>query len=76
VSNVVFSNGWIAEPDGKVFVYYGSSDTRVHVATTSLDRLLDYAKNTPPDGLTSAASVRQRIALAQRNLTRMDRKQG
>ncbi len=69
VSNVVFSNGWIAEPDGRVFIYYGSSDTRVHVATTSIDRLLDYAKNTPPDGLTSAASVRQRIALARRNLS-------
>jgi len=76
VSNVLFSNGWIAEPDGRVFIYYGSSDTRVHVATASIDRLLDYARNTPPDGLTSAASVRQRIALAQRNLSRTDRKRG
>lgn len=68
VSNVVFSCGWIADPDGRVFIYYGSSDTRVHVATSSIERLLDYAKGTPPDGLTSGASVRQRIALATRNL--------
>jgi 4-O-beta-D-mannosyl-D-glucose phosphorylase len=57
VSNVVFSNGWIADEDGKVFIYYGSSDTRMHVATSSVDQLLDYVINTPPDGLRSAASV-------------------
>ena len=68
VSNVVFCNGWICEPDGRVFIYYASSDTRLHVATTSIDRLLDYAKNTPPDGLTTSASVKARIALARRNL--------
>lgn len=60
VSNVVFSNGWIADPDGKVFIYYASSDTRLHVATTTVDRLVDYCFNTPEDELTSAASV-QRI---------------
>jgi 4-O-beta-D-mannosyl-D-glucose phosphorylase len=46
VSNVVFSNGWVAKPDGSVFIYYASSDTRLHVATSSIDRLLDYAKHT------------------------------
>lgn len=57
VSNVLFSNGWIADDDGKVFIYYASSDTRLHVATTTIDRLLDYVMNTPADGLRSAASV-------------------
>ncbi len=58
VSNVVFSCGWILDDDGQtVFIYYASSDTRLHVATTSLDRLMDYCKNTAPDGYRSAASV-------------------
>ena len=57
VSNVLFSNGWIADDDGKVFIYYASSDTRMHVATTTVDRLLDYCLNTPQDGLTTTASV-------------------
>jgi 4-O-beta-D-mannosyl-D-glucose phosphorylase len=57
VSNVVFSNGWIADEDGKVFIYYASSDTRMHVATTTIDQLIDYVVNTPKDGLHSAASV-------------------
>ncbi len=57
VSNVLFSNGWIADNDGTVFIYYASSDTRMHVATSSIDRLLDYVKNTAPDGLKSTASV-------------------
>ncbi len=57
VSNVVFSNGWIQDTDGTVFIYYASSDTRMHVATTTIDKLVDYVKNTPPDGLCSAASV-------------------
>ena len=63
VSNVVFCNGWIVEADGKVFIYYASSDTRLHVATTTIDRLLDYVVNTPSDGYSSAASVKtlQRI---------------
>ena len=57
VSNVVFSNGWIADDDGRVLIYYASSDTRMHVAETSIDRLVDYCLNTPEDGLRSAASV-------------------
>jgi 4-O-beta-D-mannosyl-D-glucose phosphorylase len=57
VSNVLFSNGWIADDDGTVFIYYASSDTRMHVATSSVDRLLDYCLNTPPDRLRSALSV-------------------
>jgi len=67
VSNVVFSNGWVLGDGGEVFVYYGSSDTRTHVATSTVERLLDYALNTPEDGLRSAASVEQRLALIRRN---------
>ena len=69
VANVVFSNGWIINEKKEVFIYYGSSDTRVHVATSSISQLLDYVKNTPPDGLRSAASVQQRYALIEKNLT-------
>jgi 4-O-beta-D-mannosyl-D-glucose phosphorylase len=68
VSNVVFSNGWIADDDGRVLIYYGSSDTRTHVAVTSIDQLLDYVTHTPPDPLRSAASVEQRLTLIRRNL--------
>lgn len=57
VSNVVFSNGWIADEDGKVFIYYASSDTRMHVATTTIDQLIDYCLNTPEDRLHSHLSV-------------------
>lgn len=57
VSNVAFANGWIADEDGTVFIYYASSDTRMHVATSSIEQLLDYVINTPADGLRSAASV-------------------
>ena len=67
VSNVVFSNGWVARANGEVFLYYASSDTRLHVATSSVERLLDYVKHTPPDGLTSRSSAQARIALARRN---------
>jgi 4-O-beta-D-mannosyl-D-glucose phosphorylase len=70
VSNVIFSNGWVARPDGTVLIYYASADTRTHVAASSVDRLLDYVLNTPPDGLRSAASVQQRVALIRRNLER------
>ena len=66
VSNVLFSNGWI-EKDEEVFIYYASSDTRVHVATSTVNRLLDYVMNTPPDGLRSAASVQQRLELIRNN---------
>ncbi len=57
VSNVLFSNGWIADEDGKVFIYYASSDTRMHVAVSTIEVLVDYCMNTPSDGLRSAASV-------------------
>ena len=63
VSNVVFSNGWIADEDGRVFIYYASSDTRMHVATSTIDRLLDYVKNTPPDPLYTADCVKTRARL-------------
>jgi 4-O-beta-D-mannosyl-D-glucose phosphorylase len=68
VSNVAFCNGWAALPDGRVFIYYASSDTRLHVATSMVDRLLDYVLNTPEDNLRSAASVAQRNELIERNL--------
>ena len=68
VSNVVFSNGWIRNQRDEVFIYYGSSDTRMHVATSSVAQLLDYVKHTPADGLRSAASVAQRYALIEKNL--------
>ena len=67
VSNVVFSNGAVLRKNGDVLVYYGSSDTRMHVATTTLERFLDYVEHTPEDGLRSAASVAQRVALIDRN---------
>jgi len=67
VSNVVFSNGWIIDDDGKIFIYYASSDTRLHVATTHIDRLLDYAVNTPPDGHHSAGSVKTLQQIIDRN---------
>lgn len=68
VSNVVFSNGVIALDNGEVYIYYASSDTRLHVATTTVDQLLDYAMNTPEDPLRSYACVQQRIDLVNRNL--------
>ncbi|WP_339254858.1 glycosidase [Paenibacillus sp. FSL P2-0136] len=68
VSNVVFCNGIIARDNGEVFIYYASSDTRIHVATTTIDQLLDYVVNTPEDPLRSYACVQQRIALIERNL--------
>ncbi|AUS97049.1 glycosidase [Clostridium thermosuccinogenes] len=68
VSNVVFCNGVIARENGDVYIYYASSDTRVHVATTTIDRLLDYVKNTPEDPLRSYACVAQRNALISKNL--------
>lgn len=67
VSNVVFSNGWIANKDGHVHIYYASSDTRMHVATTTIEQLLDYARNTPEDPLFSADCVAERIALIDSN---------
>ncbi|WP_421829956.1 glycosidase [Larkinella sp.] len=67
VSNVVFANGWILDDDGTVFIYYASSDTRMHVATSTLGRLLDYVVNTPADGLRSATSVERLNDLITKN---------
>ena len=68
VSNVLFTNGWIADDDGTVFIYYASSDTRMHVATSTIDRLVDYCLNTPEDGLSSNASVETLKKLIDKNL--------
>jgi 4-O-beta-D-mannosyl-D-glucose phosphorylase len=68
VSNVVFANGWVARKNGDVFIYYGSSDTRTHVATSTVDKLLDYVLNTPQDGLRSKICVEQRCRLIEKNL--------
>ena len=57
VSNVVFSNGWIRTPEDKIYIYYASSDTRMHVATSSVAQLIDYCVNTPPDSMSSAGAV-------------------
>ncbi len=67
VSNVLFSNGWIAREDGSVFLYYASSDTRIHVATSTLERLLDYVLHTPEDEGSTHASVRLRLDLIESN---------
>ena len=58
VMNVLFTNGWIADEDGTVYIYYASSDTRMHVATSTVDRLVDYCMNTPKDGLSTSESVK------------------
>lgn len=71
VSNVLFSNGWIADDDGKVFIYYASSDTRMHVATSTVERLVDYCLYTPQDGFCSSASVEVLKNLIERNLKLM-----
>jgi len=70
VSNVLFSNGWIADDDGTVFIYYASSDTRMHVATSTVDRLVDYCLNTPADGLRTGLSVENLKKLIDKNLGR------
>ena len=67
VMNVAFANGWIADPDGRVFIYYASSDTRMHVAVSTVDRLVDYCMNTPEDGFTTAASVETIKKLIEKN---------
>lgn len=71
VNNVVFSNGWIADDDGRVTIYYASSDTRVHVATSTIGRLVDYCLNTPPDGNSTTASVETLKRLIGHNLSLM-----
>lgn len=67
VSNVVFSNGWIADEDGTVFIYYASSDTRMHVATSSIEQLLDYVINNPEDGYRSATTTQTIINMIKKN---------
>lgn len=73
VSNVLFGNGWIADDDGTVYIYYASSDTRMHVATSTIDRLVDYCLNTSEDGLTTTASVRALNQLIDRNMRVINR---
>ncbi|UCH14915.1 MAG: glycosidase [Bacteroidales bacterium] len=68
VSNVLFSNGWITDDDGTVYIYYASSDTRMHVAQSSIERLVDYIKNTPPDGFCTGKSVENINNLIDKNL--------
>ena len=68
VSNVLFSNGWITDEDGTVYIYYASSDTRMHVAESSIERLVDYVKNTSPDGLRSGKSVENINNLIDKNI--------
>ncbi|HVN47516.1 MAG TPA: glycosidase [Bacteroidota bacterium] len=74
VSNVVFSNGWVKRANGDVFIYYGSSDTRMHVAVSSVDKLMDYVLNTPEDGLRSGVNVQHRIELIKKNLAILKKK--
>lgn len=67
VSNVLFSSGWITDDDGTVYIYYASSDTRMHVATSSLDKLIDYCINSPKDKFTSSGSVETILELIEKN---------
>lgn len=73
VSNVVFTNGAIARENGDVYIYYASSDTRLHVATTTIDKLVDYVFNTPKDPLRSVKCVEQRCEFIRKNLEYMNR---
>ncbi len=74
VSNVLFCNGAVAKDDGRIFIYYASSDTRIHLATSTVEVLLDYLENTPEDPLRSAACVRQRNDLISRNIQFLGKK--
>ena len=76
LANIVFTNGWVPRDDGSVLIYYASCDTMMHVAYSSVDRLVDYCKNTPADPLTSSACVSQRIALIDANLASQSAKAG
>ncbi len=71
VSNVVFSNGWVLRENGEVLIYYASSDTRMHVASTTLELMLDYVMNTPKDAGRTYACVHQRNEMIHRNLNIM-----
>lgn len=68
VSNVAFTNGAIVDDDGALYIYYASADTRLHVASSTVDRMVDYALNTPADPLRSVDCVKQRCALIKKNL--------
>ena len=68
VMNVTFANGWIEDEDGKVFIYYASSDTRMHVATSTVERLVDYCLNTEPDGGRTALTVERINRLIDKNM--------
>jgi 4-O-beta-D-mannosyl-D-glucose phosphorylase len=76
VSNVAFSNGWIARKNGDVFIYYGASDTRLNVVTSTVEKLLDYTMNTPEDPLRSFACIEQRNALIRKNLETLKKFRG
>lgn len=67
VSNVLFSNGWIADEDGTVYIYYASSDTRMHVATSTIEQLIDYCRHTPEDRLRSTTSVKNIYDIIEAN---------
>ena len=73
VSNVLFCNGVVARPNGEMLIYYASSDTRMHVATTTIDKMLDYVVNTPPDPLRSHECVAQRSELISKNLQLLEK---
>ncbi len=73
VSNVVFCNGAVARRNGDLFIYYASSDTRIHVAATTIDKMLDYVLHTPPDGQRSRGTMEQRMDLISRNLTLIEK---
>jgi len=68
VSNVVFSNGWVLRKNGEVYIYYASSDTRLHVAVSTVDQLVDYVLHTPEDGLRTGTGVQDRIRMIKKNL--------
>ena len=68
VSNVLFCNGAVLRDSGQILIYYASSDTRIHVASTDVERMLNYLKNTPPDPLRTYDCVVQRLSLIERNL--------
>ncbi len=74
VSNVLFSNGWIKNDKDEVFIYYASSDTRMHVAVSTVDKLVDYCLNTPSDGYRTHASVETLKALIDRNMKILNQK--
>lgn len=76
VSNVAFTNGWVVNENNEVFIYYASSDTRMHVATTTVDQLIDYVRNTPEDGLRSATSVNAICQLIDKNMAKMQGSKG